>query len=119
MTSAAAVYVGDAIVSVAVAGRDSEQRNRYAWKIALPGGTLGESGANDVVRSGVLAPADPAQALTSLLGFLSACAESRAYGARTGHPGENADLFSEQVGAWAEGNSDEISLVLAELEADD
>jgi hypothetical protein len=51
-----------------------------------------------------------------LLAFLSACAESRQYATRTGRTGENADLFPENVGAWAEANSDEIGMLSCEIE---
>lgn len=52
----------------------------------------------------------------ALLSFLSACAESRAYAAHTGREGENADLFPDNVGQWAEENSDEISCLACEIE---
>ena len=52
----------------------------------------------------------------ALLSFLSACAESRQYAARTGREGESADLFPENVGQWAEENSDEISMLGVEIE---
>lgn len=51
-----------------------------------------------------------------VLGFLSACAESRAYSRRTGREGENADLFPENVGEWAESCSDEIDMLRFEIE---
>lgn len=56
------------------------------------------------------------EAFGALLSFLSACAESRAYAQRTGREGENADLFPETVGAWAESCSDELGLLCIELE---
>ena len=52
----------------------------------------------------------------ALLGFLSACAKSRQYATRTGRVGENADLFPENVGDWAEQNSDEIAGLGIEIE---
>ena len=52
---------------------------------------------------------------SALLSFLSACAESRRY-ARTSRTGENADLFPEHVGQWAETNSDEIQMAAFEIE---
>ena len=52
----------------------------------------------------------------ALLSFLSACAESRQYAARTGREGESADLFPYNVGQWAEENADEISMLGMEIE---
>lgn len=52
----------------------------------------------------------------SLLSFLGACGESRAYAARTGRPGEHADLFPQEIGEWAESHSDEISTLASEIE---
>lgn len=52
----------------------------------------------------------------ALLSFLFACAESRQYATRTGREGESADLFPENVGQWAEENSDEISMLGVEIE---
>lgn len=55
----------------------------------------------------------------SILSFLSACAESRQYAVRNGKSpmeGENSDLFPENVGQWAEENSDEIAMLSFELE---
>lgn len=52
----------------------------------------------------------------SICSFLGACAESRQYATRTGRKGECADLFPEDVGQWAEQNSDEISMVGCEIE---
>ena len=52
----------------------------------------------------------------SLLDFLGAAAESLAYEARTGRPGENASLFQREVTEWASRNSDEISALKCEIE---
>ena len=55
----------------------------------------------------------------AILSFLGACAESRAYGRRrNGDPmaGENASLFPEYVGQWAEDNHDEIDMLAIEIE---
>jgi hypothetical protein len=56
----------------------------------------------------------------AVLGFLSACAESRSYAERQGKlamDGENSDLFSEKVGEWAQQMSDELAIL--ELEIDE
>lgn len=55
----------------------------------------------------------------AILSFLGACAESRSYAERQGKPamdGENSDLFNEQVGAWAQQMSDELSMLTCEIE---
>lgn len=52
----------------------------------------------------------------AMLSFLGACAESRAYASRTGRAGENADLFPDNVGQWAESASDEIAMLGCEIE---
>lgn len=56
----------------------------------------------------------------ALLGFLSAAAESYSYRQRTGRTGENEDLFSPAIVAWADSCSDEISMRACEVdEAED
>lgn len=57
-----------------------------------------------------------AKGFAAILSFLSACAESRAYAARTGRTGENADLWPENVGEWAESCSDELDMLRLEIE---
>lgn len=55
----------------------------------------------------------------ALLGFLGACAESRNYAERNGKnpmDGEHSDLFPDNVGTWAQENSDEIDMLSVELE---
>lgn len=57
-----------------------------------------------------------ADGFAAILTFLSACAESRAYARRTGREGENAGLFPENVGQWAEDYSDLIDMLRLEIE---
>ena len=55
----------------------------------------------------------------AILGFLSACAESRKYATRNGKDpmeGENSFLFPNNVGEWAEMYSDEIACLEMELQ---
>lgn len=55
----------------------------------------------------------------AMLSFLSACAESRAYGMRQygdALKGENSDLFPEFIGQWAEENNNEIDMLRWEIE---
>ena len=60
-----------------------------------------------------------AEMFASLLKFLGACAESRAY-ARRMHRDvmdeENSNLFPDNVGAWAESCEDELSIMACEIE---
>lgn len=57
-----------------------------------------------------------AKGFAAMLSFLSACAESRRYTTRSGRQGENADLFPDNVGEWAESCSDELSMLSFEIE---
>ena len=52
--------------------------------------------------------------LAVVCSFLSACAEARRY-SRGREPSENADLWPEAVGTWAESVSDELSMIEFEL----
>ena len=99
--------IGNATVTVEHDGRDyhpddSAYRQRYTYAIRTD---AWEYVANDI-RSGCSADVDVADAARKLFLFLGACAESRQY-----PNGENADLFPEHVGQWAEENSDEISIL--------
>ena len=112
---------------------DSGYRQRYAYRITVgtrladwekellratghPIPEYWEYVGNDI-RSGVGAGVDEGDMARSLFSFLSACAESREYRDRfvtdtNGLPhGENADLFPDYVGRWAEQYSDEIALL--------
>lgn len=76
----------------------------------FPAGRIAGETDCDVLQSG----------FASLLSFLGACAESRAYGTRkNGDPmsGENSDLFPPYVGEWAESVSDEIGMLAFEIES--
>lgn len=81
---------------------DAGYRQRYAYSIAT---SEWEYVGNDI-RSGVGADVDIDDAARNVFSFLYACAESRRY-----PNGENADLFPEYVGEWAEQNSDELSML--------
>lgn len=91
---------------------DSGYRQRYGYKITTK---TWEYIGNDI-RSGCGAAPDVSEAARTLFGFLAACAESRAYVTRSGGRGENADLFPEYVGQWAEENSDDLSILSLEEE---
>ena len=102
------LHIGDAFISIEY-GRDRGHRQHYRYYIDIGGREYTDddlsSGCNHSLQNG----------LESLLSFLGACVEGRRY-ARTGRESENADLFPDWVGEWAEANSDEISMVACELE---
>lgn len=87
-------------------GSDSEGRQQYRYVIEdSEGNELAEG--NDL-RSGCGDPVDYLDVMETLIGFLTACAES--------HPdGENADLFPEAVAIWADQHSDELAMAGYEL----
>lgn len=87
---------------------DSNGKPLWHWVIDLPDGS--EHEGTDLAGWG-----DAGEMLRSLLSFLSACAEGRNFENRTGRASENSGLFSDEVGAWAEENSDEISMAEMEL----
>lgn len=101
--------ISDATVSVEHDGNpwhaeDRGHRQQYKYVITTP---QWEYVGNDI-NSGVGADPDEESALQTLASFLTACAESRSYGG-----GENAEIFPDHVGAWAEANSDELSMLSA------
>lgn len=99
--------IGDTAITVDYIGKAFEPggswRRNYGYSIVT---SEWRYDGNDI-HSGVGAAIDVEDAARVLFSFLSACAESRGYGSG----GENADLFPEHVGQWAEENSDEIGLL--------
>lgn len=59
---------------------------------------------------------DLQDAFAAILSFLGAFAEARSYQQRTGRESENASLFPEFMGEWADKNSDEFSMLGSEIE---
>lgn len=100
--------IGEATIAVECLGVDLAQGRRQLYRYTITTATWTHT-AEDI-RSGVGAEPDEEDAFQTLLAFLSACAESRAYPGG----GENSSLFPEDVGAWAEANSDAIALLGAE-----
>jgi hypothetical protein len=100
-----AVKVGDATISIEYAGNEPDGRVRYRYFIDFADGTehVGED-LRSGVRGGSLR-----EGMESLLSFLEACSESRRHG--LDEPGENADLFPDNVGEWACQNDGEIASV--------
>lgn len=109
----AGLKVAGAEISLAIGSPDFENRDVYEVTITLADGT--EHGVKDL-RSGV-GGGTVKNGFESLLTFLGAAAESMSYRGRyTGDPDDNSSLFSEPVSTWAAANSDEISMILCEVE---
>jgi hypothetical protein len=108
----AGITVGGATISIGQRPRDAEGRTQYQVWIDLPGGH--EFHVDDL-RSGCQGGGIQ-DCMASLLGFLSAAAESYRYRMSTGRTGENEDLFPPEVVEWAYQNSDEITMLALELE---
>ncbi len=103
-----AVKIGEATISISFDG-ESEGRARYRYYIDTPHFEYENNDVFSGVGGGSLE-----EGMESLLSFLSACAESRRYRRNFGG-GENADLFPDNIGEWAESVSEEISLVQCDL----
>jgi hypothetical protein len=76
---------------------------------SFPCGRIAGSTNESVLQDGFVA----------ILSFLSACAESRAYGMRKNGDvmsGENSNLFPENIGEWAESVSDELAMLSYEMQ---
>ncbi len=104
-----ALQIGDGTISLETTGKTGEYgKPRWRWYIDIPAGEFTD---DDFCGWG-----DAQQMFAALLDFLRAAAESYAYKLRTGHSGDNADLFPEPVVAWADQHSDELSLLAVEIE---
>lgn len=107
------IRIGDAWLSLTYAtrpGRDGRTRYRWHWH-----NDAGAECTDDDLQSG-RGGGDLRDGFSSLISFLGAFAESISYATRTGHPGENADLFPPEMGEWATQNSDEIGMLGIELD---
>ena len=104
-----AVSVGNAWLSIEPTGEvDHYGKPEWRWFLDLDDGT--EHGATDLNGWG-----DAREMLGAMLDFLRACGESRSYRTHQGYGGENADLFPEPVGTWAEEHADEIAFLACHL----
>lgn len=129
--------VGDATLTVEYIGREYDSFREYrppatadcrCWDCASNSAELARyqytitpddlawQYVGDDISGPVNGTPDTTSAMSALLSFLSACAESRAYGDGTG---ENATLFPEHVGEWSEQYSDEINLARYEIDPTD
>ena len=109
----AAIKVGGAEIEMEEFGYDRDDRTIYAYRIALPDGTIHES--HDL-KSGCGRTPPLQEMFSTLLSFMGACGESLSYASRTGKEGENADLFPLPVAKWCAAHSDELSMLQLELD---
>lgn len=104
----AAVKLPDgSTIHVSYLGSTYEGRQHYGWAIDDANGK--HLGAGEDLKSGYGAPADYREAMSSLLSFLGAAAESL-------EEGENANLFPRAIVDWARQNNDEIVMMAFDLE---
>jgi hypothetical protein len=94
---------GLSTITVAYVGRERDQgggyRRAYDATITTPQWQY----VDNTLRSGVGAAINEREMFGTLMAFLLACVESRQY-----PQGENADLFPNHVGEWAESHSWEL-----------
>ena len=100
-----ALKVGEAWISL--------QEDGATFVLDLPDGS---EHIVDDVRYPACGRRDWREHFAALCSFLSACAESRRYVAHDGGRGENAGLFSEPIGEWAESVLDELAMLECEIE---
>lgn len=92
-------------MTISVEPTGTARQGKPDWIIHFDGPDWSES------ESGLAGWGDSTEMLTTALSFLGACAESIAYSERTGRSGENSDLFTPRVAAWASKYSDEIAMM--------
>lgn len=107
----AGIKIGDGYISIEPYKPTDDGRMRYHYYIDTE---KFEYGGKDL-RSGVGGGDGLQGMLAALLDFLGACAESRRYSRGKEDKSENYGLFPENVGEWAEQNSDEIDMAAEEL----
>jgi hypothetical protein len=108
------VRIDDAFISIERDGEVADgrfSRDRFRYYFDAPGI---EHTDNDL-QSSVMG-CSLQEMLSTLLSFLSACGESVNFASRTGHQGENADLFPPSIGQWAAEHSDELAMLQCELD---
>lgn len=106
------VRIGGATLSVGLGRGLPSGRTLYDVWIDLPDGSEHEITDLKSGRQG----GSVQKGMCALLSFLSAAAESRAYSRHSGEKGENEDLFCSEIVAWADDNSDELSMLACILE---
>jgi hypothetical protein len=114
------VAIGKSTISIEYSdnpGDDMRERYRYFLDLELDGKRI-EYTADDI-QSGNGCNNSLQDGLESLLAFMGACGESYAYAMRQDtelSDTENGELFPKNVAEWCYINSDELSMVAAELE---
>ncbi len=99
---------GDAVVSVNIIDQQGDGRMVYRWFVDFDDSRSFEG---DDLKSGCQG-GDIVDGLSSLCCFLSAFADAHGYRAfNNGEPGENGDLFPEELAEWAMANSGDIAYV--------
>lgn len=108
-----AVKVGDAYISIEIAGSTSSGRTRYQYYIDTPTFEHTDTDLKSGCQGGSLE-----SGMESLLAFLEAAAESYRYRGcvYTGDPDDNSSLFPQQVTEWAYQHSDKIGMLRLEIE---
>ena len=101
--------IGNGSVSIEYGGITTDNRRQYMYHIDIPGYSYSGGDLSSGVGGGSLQ-----SGLSSLLSFLGAFAESIAY-CHGNDEGKHADLFPPKLREWAIQNSDEISMLEAEI----
>lgn len=113
-----ALRIGDAFLSLDGMTETTVTAGRFRMRSHSPGFIL-DIGQNsyriDDMQSGAGGFESVVEPFEMLLSFMSACAESIAYRERTGHGGDNADLFEPAVAQWCADNASEIESAQCDL----
>lgn len=102
--------IGNGSVSIEYGGITTDNRRQYMYHIDIPGYSYSGGDLSSGVGGGSLQ-----SGLSSLLSFLGAFAESVVQFDGHGDEGEHVDLFPPKLREWAIQNSDEISMLEAEI----
>ena len=100
------IQIGNSFLSIDRVGITHDDRDEYVIYLDTPK----KEYTIDDLKSGV-GGGSLQKGLESCLSFMGACAESLDYQDRTGKRGENADLFSDEIGAWCQANKNEIDML--------
>lgn len=113
------IAVGESTISIRYAKKPGDDgRTRYQYFLDLETDGKRFELIGDDIQSGCQG-GSLADGLSSLLSFMSACGESYGYCLRKGIPlddSENGDLFPADVAEWCYLNSDELSILVYEIE---
>lgn len=107
----AGVAIGGAYISVSQLP-NADHFGRPRWRYAI------DVGGYEHEAFDMWGPKDSREAVATLLAFLGAWAESRAYTLSTGRESDNGDLFRPELGEWADANDDEFTMLRLELEGE-